>query len=629
MSLEELMGVEVVFAASRHDESPREAPFPVFIVSRDEIRRHGYRTLADVLERVPGFYVTNDRNYQYLGVRGFGRMGDFNAHVLVLLDGTRVNENVYDYVGVGGDFVVDMDLVERVEVVLGPSASLYGTSAFFAVVNVVTRRGRDLAGGELAAGVGSFRALGVRATYGRRLDSGVEFLVSSDVFDTPGPRLYFPEFDEPATHHGVTEGTDDESHHRVFAHVEWRGLSLQASRAFREKGIPTGAYGTVFGELRNRTWDEATQVTLSGERRLGRRASASASVNYGEVGYDGDYLFAETPSVVNRDTARGQWWRLEASVLFAASGHTVSFGGEFQDNLRQDQSNKDVQPEVVHLDSRADGERWAFYAQDQIGLPGHVRLSAGLRYDAYPTFGGTTSPRLGLVWQRGSLTVKALFGRAFRAPNEYELHYTAEDQVPPQRGNTALRPETIDTAELVLERSAGRDVSLLASAFHADARHLIGVSRDGDEGAMMFRNGDRIRSIGLELGAQLRRGRASARLSYAFSRTRSARDDGRLVNSPSHLARASVSVPLGERLSAGVDAEYASSRRTLAGRETGDAFMTHATVLARGLPGRLEASASVYNLFDRRYADPGAEEHVQDLLYQDGRTFRFELLWRF
>jgi outer membrane receptor for ferrienterochelin and colicins len=631
MSLEELMEVELVFAASRHEESPREAPFPIFLVSRDEIRQHGCRTLAEVLERVPGFYVTNDRNYQYVGVRGFGRMGDFNAHVLVLVDGTRINENVYDYVGVGGDFVVDMDLVDRVEVVVGPSASLYGNSAFFAVVNVVTRRGRDFSGGELTAGGGSFRSAGGRATYGRRLDNGLEFLASADLFDDPGPRLYFPEFDRPETNHGVTEGTNDERSHRFFTHLTWRGLSLQAVRSSREKGIPTGAYGTVFGEPRNRTWDEATQVTLSGDHRLGARGSATISVNYGRVGYDGDYLSAATPSVVNRDEARGEWWRLEGSARFAASTrHTLSLGGDFQDNVRQDQLNVDIQPAAVYLDSRMAGERWAVYAQDHVQLPGQLTLDAGLRYDRYPTFGGTTSPRLGLVWQRdGTLTVKALYGRAFRAPNEYELHYTVEDPQIAQRGNPDLRPETIDTAELVLEHDLSRYLVFVASAFHSDVQRLIGVALNHDQRFMAFRNAGRILLTGLEVGLQFRRGGTSGRASYAFQHTRGDGSDERLVNSPSHLARASLSFPLGNRLSAGVDAGYMSSRRTLAGRETGGVFLANATLLARRLPGRFEASASVHNLFDRRYADPGGEEHVQDLLFQDGRTFRVELVWRF
>ncbi len=631
MTLEELMEVEVVFAASRHEESPREAPFPVFIVSRDEIRQYGCRTLAEVLERVPGFYVTNDRNYQYVGVRGFGRMGDYNAHVLVQVNGTRVNENVYDYVGIGGDFVVDMDLVDRVEVVVGPSASLYGNSAFFAVVNVVTRRGRDIAGGEVTASAGSFRSLGSGVTYGRRLGDGLEFVASAGLADSPGPRLYFPEFDRPETNHGVTEGTDDESYHHLFAHLTWRGLCLQASRASREKGVPTGAYGTVFGEPRNRTWDEATMVNLSSDHRLGARGSARLSVNYGRVGFDGDYVFTASPSVVNRDAARGEWWGLEGSTRLAVSNrHTLSLGGEIQDHLHQDMFNRDIHPAAVYLDSRADGDRWALYAQDQWRLPGQVTFDAGVRYDRYRTFGGTTSPRLGLVWQRdAALTVKALYGRAFRAPNEYELHYTVEDQELPQRGNPALRPETIDTGELVFERGLSPDVSLLVSAFRSDIRRLIGVTLDPDEGFMMFHNAGKIRSTGFQVGLQFRQAGTSGRASYEFQHTRDNGSGERLVNSPSHLARASLTLPVADRLSAGVDGEYMSSRRTLAGRETGDVFLANLTLLARRLPGRLEASASVYNLFDRRYGDPGSEEHVEDVLVQDGRTFRFKLLWRF
>jgi outer membrane receptor protein involved in Fe transport len=631
MSLAELMEVEVVYAASRHEEDPRNAPFPVFIVGHEEIRQHGCRTLAEVLERVPGFYATYDRNYEYVGVRGFGRMGDFDAHVLVLVDGVRINENVFDYVGVGGDFPLDMDLVDRVEVVVGPSASLYGNSAFFAVVNVVTRHGRDLAGGELRASGGSFRSAGARATYGRSLDGGLEFLASADLYDSPGPRLYFPEFDRPETNHGVTEGTDDERYHRAFARAGWRGLSLQAIRSSREKGIPTGAYGTVFGDPRNRTWDDATQVTLAGERRLGARGSASLSVNYGRVDYHGDYVPVDRPSLVNYDASRGEWWRLEGAVRVAASArHELALGVELQDNLRQDQVNEDIPSETAYLDSRAGGDRWALYARDQVKLPGRVTFDAGLRYDRYPTFGGTTSPRLGLVVRPdGALTVKALYGRAFRAPNEYELHYTVEDPSFTQRGNPGLRPETIDTAELVLERTLGPDLRLAATAFHSDIRSLIGAILDADDGSLEFRNAGRIRSTGVEVGLRFRRGRTSALASYAFQHTHEDGSAERPVNSPSHLACASLTLPLGDRLSAGLDARYMSSRRTLAGNETGDLFLAEVTLLAHRLPGRLEASAKVDNLFDRRYGDPGREEHVQDLLFQDGRTFRVELLWRF
>ena len=95
MSLEELMNV-TVYGASRFEQKVTEAPASISIITADEIKKYGYRTLADILRSVRGFYVTNDRNYNYLGVRGFGRPGDYNTRVLTLLDGHRINENISD-----------------------------------------------------------------------------------------------------------------------------------------------------------------------------------------------------------------------------------------------------------------------------------------------------------------------------------------------------------------------------------------------------------------------------------------------------------------------------------------------------------------------------------------------------
>lgn len=148
-----------VLTASKYEQKVTEAPSSVSIVTAAEIRRYGYRTLADILRSVRGFYTTYDRQNQYLGVRGFGRPGDANTRILVLLDGARVNNNIFDVAGIGSEFNIDVDLIDRVEIVRGPGSSLYGSNAFFAVVNVITRRGRDLQGVELAAAAGSQKRL--------------------------------------------------------------------------------------------------------------------------------------------------------------------------------------------------------------------------------------------------------------------------------------------------------------------------------------------------------------------------------------------------------------------------------------------------------------------------------------
>ena len=144
------MSVEVgtVFGAARREQRVTEAPSSVTIVTAEDIRTFGWRTLAEALSSVRGFYVTNDRNYTYVGVRGFGRPSDYNNRVLVLVNGHRYNDNVYDQALIGNEFPIDLALVDRIEVIRGPGSALYGTSAFFAVINVVLRPGGAVGGSE-------------------------------------------------------------------------------------------------------------------------------------------------------------------------------------------------------------------------------------------------------------------------------------------------------------------------------------------------------------------------------------------------------------------------------------------------------------------------------------------------
>ena len=92
-SLEELGNIQV-YSASKHMQSASDAPSSVTVITADEIQKYGYRTLADILESVRGFYITYDRDYSFVGVRGFGRLGDWNSRILLLIDGHRINDNV-------------------------------------------------------------------------------------------------------------------------------------------------------------------------------------------------------------------------------------------------------------------------------------------------------------------------------------------------------------------------------------------------------------------------------------------------------------------------------------------------------------------------------------------------------
>src|SRR5262249_18801199 len=148
-SLEELSNLQV-YSASKHMQSAHAAPSSVTIITAEDIQNFGYGNLADILRSAPGFYVTYDRDYSFVGVRGFGRLGDWNDRILVLIDDHRINNNVLGQAMVGNEFPVDVDMIERVEIVRGPSSSLYGDSAFFAVINVITRTSEEVNNWELS-----------------------------------------------------------------------------------------------------------------------------------------------------------------------------------------------------------------------------------------------------------------------------------------------------------------------------------------------------------------------------------------------------------------------------------------------------------------------------------------------
>ena len=89
----ELFGESIsVFTASKYEQSITDAPARISIITAEEIKRYGHRTLIDVLNTLPGFQTSYDYSYSYVGTRGFGVPGDYNSRILVLLDGHRMNE---------------------------------------------------------------------------------------------------------------------------------------------------------------------------------------------------------------------------------------------------------------------------------------------------------------------------------------------------------------------------------------------------------------------------------------------------------------------------------------------------------------------------------------------------------
>jgi iron complex outermembrane receptor protein len=270
----------------------------------------------------------------------------------------------------------------------------------------------------------------------------------------------------------------------------------------------------------------------------------------------------------------------------------------------------------------------AVYVQDEFSIRKNLLLSAGLRFDHYSTFGGTLNPRVALIYSPAENTaLKLLYGQAFRAPDDFELYYNAVGY----EANPALRPETIKTTEMVFERYFHKYTSLSASGFYNQIGGLVSQTTNPSTGLIHYSNLEEVHGKGLEF--QLSEKRPSGwegRLSYTVQASRSQLDNDTLTNSPKHLAKINLIAPLwSKKLFASFEGQEVSRRETVKETSLGGFFIANATFFSKDMFGRLQASASVYNLFDKRYADPAGNEFRQHSIPQDGRNFRVKLTYRF
>jgi outer membrane receptor for ferrienterochelin and colicins len=621
-----------VFGASERLQPALEAPASVSFITAEEIARYGYRTLADILSAVRGMYISDDRNYSVIGIRGFALPGDYNSRVLLLINGHRVNDNVYGQAEVGAEFGLDPAMFERVEVIRGPASSLYGDSAFFAVVNVITRTGASLGGGSIAVEAGTLGTQLVRASVGRRLANGLDVALSGTYEHSDGVgRLYFPAFDTPSTNDGVAEGLDSEGVRQLYGRLSFKGLIVTAAFGTRRRDVPTASFGTLFNEQlkRQHTIDRHTLVDVEYGRAFGRtRATFRAA--FDRYRFDGAYPFAGVAEgavpTVALNTADGVRWNVGAGLTRAfRGGHTLRTGVEFINNVHQDQGLRYVDPAAVLLDSHESSLQHAVYAQDEIRLARWLIVNAGVRYDGYEQFRKVTPRTAVIVLPSSRASIKYLYGRAFRSPNAIELTTAFfGEQV------NDLQPESIDTHELVWERYLNDWLRTSASAYWYKAEQLITqVFDDSTYLGLTFVNQGTVRAKGLELEAQMRlRGESRAIVSYALQRAVEEETHAPLPNSPKHMVKARITVPGPlDRSFVSVEGHYLSSRATLTGPPVAASATVNVTMI-QPLARSWELFGGVQNIFDARYFDPVSRQHQQDAIVQNGRTARIGLRWK-
>lgn len=638
LSLDQLLSVEIV-TASKFAQNVSEAPSSVTVVTADDIRMYGFRTLADIMRSMRGVYVAYDRNYSYIGTRGSGRPGDYNTRVLLLIDGQRLNDSTYGQAPVGTEFPIDMELIERVEYVPGPGSAIYGSNAFFGVINIITKKARALAGITVGAEVASYRTHKASFIAAKRFEHGGEGLVSVSDSDSGGIDRYFPEYDDPASNHGVAAGLDSDRSKRLFAKYSLGELTLTGFIGKRVKGIPTASFGQQFNDPRSHTTDRYYSATAAVQHALSRTLDLSADVNFTRYLYSADYAYTAGASGLNRDQAGSDAMTADLRLLSRfIPNHKLIYGLEAYDGTSR-QHNFDLAPYASLLDAEHRKRGFAVYVQDEIRLGDQLILNAGVRHDQDANGGNSNSPRLGLIYKlTPDVTTKYLYGTAFRSASAYENYYYLSDTAY-SRSALDLKPERIRTYEFVAEYFPRQDFRSSMSVFNYRLGNLISLASNSADQQLYFQNLDSVSAKGVELEMETLGSdgsRLKSSVSFQFARDRGTGD--RLTNSPTQQVNLSYSRPLWTASArAGLTAEYSSKRSTVMGGVIGGFTLVNLTLSGIQITPNLDLSASIYNLLDKDFADPPSEEHfdnssparVLQSIHQDRRVLRANLAYRF
>ncbi len=616
-------------AASLHAQTLAEAPAVVSVITAADIRHYGYRTLAEALASVPGFYVTYDHTYHYVGVSGVSLPGDFNTRFLVMLNGHPMTDNIYNSNGFfGQDFGLDMDLVERIEIIRGPTSALYGSNGMLANINVVTRSPVDGAPLRVSTETDSFGERKFSASSSLYLGGGANLLVSGSVFNNAGIALPMQSLGLPAgaLSPGITGGAnaDGERGYHTFANLIWRNWSFTAYFNSRDKQPPVGLGTSLSDDPSQHVVDGRSMANVTYKREIGP-GKLQWTLSYDQYRYQDRFDYPSDGVVeVVRDYNRGDWMDSQLTYELPVKGVgplTVGVQGFWE--LRSLQYN--VVDGVELNRSNYPDRGVALFAQQEWSLTTRWKLYGGARLDYTKNFHTFVSPRLAAVYQASDRTVyKLAYGRPFRNPSVFEQYYN--DGGLSYAPAPALHPEIANTFEASVERQVARGLALVVNGFQYCLSQVIeAVTLDG--GVLQYRNTGALRSTGVEFGLSGKLwNRIESSASIALQNAVGGQPLERLSNSPRQVSKARLGVPfLRDRLFLAGALQFFSSRETAGGDSLGGAWLADFTATARLHP-HFDLQAGVDNAFDRRYEDPVSL--TVDRLPGEGRSVWLKLVWR-
>lgn len=662
-------GKSVVSIATGSNQPIARAPAVASVITAEDIRAMGATDLDQALASVPGLHVSvspflNTPIYSFRGI-----YTNYNPQVLMLINGLPMTNAFAGNRSFawGG---LPLENVARIEVIRGPGSSLYGADAYSGVIDVITKTAADIKGTEFGARAGSFSTRDAWLQHGGDLGplqaafylraartDGQHGVIEKDLQSLLDPLFGTRASLAPGEINAARDAFDARAD---LSYQDWR---LRA--AYQERKVGTGAGVAESLDPRGRI-PESRLYLDAGYQKTNWLPNwdLAATVGYFDIREKvGDPAFSLFPAgafggafpngVIGNPGHSERQAHASVSVFYTAfQDHRIRMGvGARHYDLYKTQEFKNfsfvvlpgIGPVLLPLPGVVDATgdpasvymqphkrilRYAFI-QDEWKLAQDWALTAGVRHDRYSDFGGTTNPRLALVWDAAyNLIVKAMHGRAFRAPSFTE-HYTLNNPV--NLGNPGIRPETIATTELSFAWQARPDLQTNLTLFRYHMRDIINPVANADPSTgRTFRNAGEQTGRGLELEASWEATRnllLTGNFSWQHSEDGATGRDAGLAPQRRLFGRADWRLAPSWQAGAGITHVAGRKRQPADTRPPiADYTTTDVTLRRDRLLGNWELRASILNVFNTDAREPTfAPGNIPFDLPLPGRAFYFQL----
>ena len=439
MSLEDLSSVEVT-SVSKSAEPLRRAPAAIYVITHAEILRSGATTIPEALRLAPNLRVTQLTSSNYVvSARGFGgnkQAQNFSNKILMLIDGRSVYTPLFS--GIYTDVQdVMMEDIERIEVISGPGATLWGANAMNGVINIITRAAY-LTDGGVATAAGGNAVQELTGRYGSKLGDDTSF------------RVY-----GMATNHGSLELPDGSSAYDRWYKTQggFRSDWSRGADAFTFQGDAYRVTETQLG-----TGDQQ----LSGANALARWRHQIGRSDLSIQAYV-DQTQRAAPAGGSAFVLHTYDLQIEQSVVLASVHRLVWGAGERINSYQVTNS-----PSLMFLPAERDLTLGNIFLQDTISLSGAVDVTVGAKMEDEPYSGWSFQPDARLSWMLGdSHMVWAAASKAARSPTPFDVDVVEKvGTLTFLTGNPHFEPEKVRAYEIGYRGHFVSTLSLSASVFY-------------------------------------------------------------------------------------------------------------------------------------------------------------------